>query len=839
MKHRLFFTIWMALITAVFLNTPARSQTVQRTIESYHISPTFTYKSIQLFPQSHDGSINILGTPCEYNEAGTIFNSDNMTDEIMSVLLCQINEEDDPAQQGFWAPLPGLWSQSGNNIFLTNVQNPEDIRILIGDTPLRTFGDPINVPHHKLTLSGSGIIASGTEFLPLEQDLSQFSDIPAGDYAMFLWYPQKGAFRAQRTGTDAFLWNEDNVGYYSAAFGYNTIASGFGAFAGGENNTVIGPLSMIAGGKNNYVQTLTDPLNESSFLHRFINNSSIIGGENNYIGGQIINDRPSAGPAGNLIGGGKNNFIVNASESAILGGSGLRIHGLGHLFPDDEDPKETLPETPTDTSDATDPFRIMRTSALILGGSNSSILDSKGAAIAMGENNSISSTFPNVNFPNPYQQSLRAGIFNGRDNQVSDGYYSLIGSGLNNIINSSDYSTIAAGENNTIFDSSGALILGGGPSDSSQRNSIQNAPFSIIAGGRDSLKIEGSHNILIGGFGPSTGGFTMLSGHHSFLNLRPISTSLESSLFNSAGNYSVNTGARNHGNYSIARPVSRIFSGDFSSTHGFSHSYGNFSWTGTGKSGFWSTNKGERIFYWGVMSYMDQSTQSSSCNNCIDENASDLFIIANQDAVEYGLSPFKVGIGTLDPQYTLDVAGKIRTASLSIGTINNADVSDSELWLGDHSEGGKELSIRPPDLAEIFKTTHPVLPGDVLVIDPDNAHLLSKSNNPYASNAIGVVSSAPAMVFTGNGLITTPETSTQPTTHPAVALTGRIPVKVSMENGPIEPGDLLTTSSQPGIAMKATDIQRSEHAVIGKALQTFDNASPEETGIILAIIMIR
>ena len=40
------------------------------------------------------------------------------------------------------------------------------------------------------------------------------------------------------------------------------------------------------------------------------------------------------------------------------------------------------------------------------------------------------------------------------------------------------------------------------------------------------------------------------------------------------------------------------------------------------------------------------------------------------------------------------------------------------------------------------------------------------------------------------------------TMKPAVALAGRVPVKVTDENGPIQKGDLLTTSGKPGYAMR-------------------------------------
>jgi len=50
-----------------------------------------------------------------------------------------------------------------------------------------------------------------------------------------------------------------------------------------------------------------------------------------------------------------------------------------------------------------------------------------------------------------------------------------------------------------------------------------------------------------------------------------------------------------------------------------------------------------------------------------------------------------------------------------------------------------------------------------------------------------------------------------------VALTGRVPVKVSSENGPIYKGDYLTSSSVAGVAMKAT----KPGQVLGKALEDF------------------
>jgi hypothetical protein len=51
-----------------------------------------------------------------------------------------------------------------------------------------------------------------------------------------------------------------------------------------------------------------------------------------------------------------------------------------------------------------------------------------------------------------------------------------------------------------------------------------------------------------------------------------------------------------------------------------------------------------------------------------------------------------------------------------------------------------------------------------------------------------------------------------------VALTGRVYVQADTVNGPIQPGDLLTTSLTPGRAMKVTDHARAQGAILGKAM---------------------
>jgi hypothetical protein len=70
--------------------------------------------------------------------------------------------------------------------------------------------------------------------------------------------------------------------------------------------------------------------------------------------------------------------------------------------------------------------------------------------------------------------------------------------------------------------------------------------------------------------------------------------------------------------------------------------------------------------------------------------------------------------------------------------------------------------------------------------------------------------------------------------RPVLAVTGRVPCKVSAENGPIEIGDLLVASSTPGIAMKGNP-KEAIGAVVGKAMETLK----ESEGTIVVQVMLR
>lgn len=147
-----------------------------------------------------------------------------------------------------------------------------------------------------------------------------------------------------------------------------------------------------------------------------------------------------------------------------------------------------------------------------------------------------------------------------------------------------------------------------------------------------------------------------------------------------------------------------------------------------------------------------------------------------------------VGIGVQNPTERLHVNGTVRTNVVQI-------------------DGGSDFSER-------FEIAGDPEPGSVVVIDGANPGALALSTTPYDTRVAGAVSGAggvsPGMLMGQTGSIADGE-------H-AVALSGRVYVLADASRGAIAPGDLLTTSSTPGHAMRASDPARAHGATLGKAM---------------------
>ncbi len=114
-------------------------------------------------------------------------------------------------------------------------------------------------------------------------------------------------------------------------------------------------------------------------------------------------------------------------------------------------------------------------------------------------------------------------------------------------------------------------------------------------------------------------------------------------------------------------------------------------------------------------------------------------------------------------------------------------------------------SSNASNYSESFASADALVPGDVVEFAADGSGVVRSSGETYSARIAGVVASQSGFIA-GSALGEYP-----------VAVSGRVSLKVSDENGAIESGDALTTSSRAGFAMKATEPGQ----IIGYALASW------------------
>ena len=110
--------------------------------------------------------------------------------------------------------------------------------------------------------------------------------------------------------------------------------------------------------------------------------------------------------------------------------------------------------------------------------------------------------------------------------------------------------------------------------------------------------------------------------------------------------------------------------------------------------------------------------------------------------------------------------------------------------------------------------------GDIITL-AKNGYVLS--NAPYDPNLFGVIVSDPAIAFESN----------QPDSHPVVS-EGKVYMRVSNINGKIKKGDLITSSTIPGVGQKATE----SGFIVATALEDYNTASSKDVGRILVVLSV-
>jgi len=136
------------------------------------------------------------------------------------------------------------------------------------------------------------------------------------------------------------------------------------------------------------------------------------------------------------------------------------------------------------------------------------------------------------------------------------------------------------------------------------------------------------------------------------------------------------------------------------------------------------------------------------------------------------------------------------------------------------------------DLAERIESRESLSAGDVIEIDPTATGLFRKSTTRLSTRVAGIISSAPAITLASHGDI---KSGAAGDGRPVLALAGTVPVKVTNEAGSIRVGDLLTTSSTPGFAMRCADRVACIGAILGKALEPLSI----QAGVVRALVTLQ
>lgn len=187
-----------------------------------------------------------------------------------------------------------------------------------------------------------------------------------------------------------------------------------------------------------------------------------------------------------------------------------------------------------------------------------------------------------------------------------------------------------------------------------------------------------------------------------------------------------------------------------------------------------------------------------------------------EGAIIAAVSSAPISQTLLPPTVTID--GKTRTLSSRFPQGFKAGIT-----LATDSAGlvfaGQSTSAGFADVAERYAASEALEPGDLVEIGGEKE--IQKTRAANTLDVFGVISTAPGYMLN--------DAAGDDSTHPYVALTGRVPVKVF---GTVKKGQRLVASHIPGVAM-AADNAAPLQAVVGRALADKDTV---ETGLVEIVV---
>jgi len=228
----------------------------------------------------------------------------------------------------------------------------------------------------------------------------------------------------------------------------------------------------------------------------------------------------------------------------------------------------------------------------------------------------------------------------------------------------------------------------------------------------------------------------------------------------------------------------------------------------TGAAGFFSSgNDHEDLYLGGSIGRINTDPENENSDLILSSN-NDVIVRLDNDGGENGVFKIKSSGGT-------DVVSVDESGYTTVGVLKIT--------------GGADL-CEQFDIRSIKGELLPS-PGMVVSIDPRSPGDLVISQEPYDRRVAGIISGAGGVK---PGMLMGQEGSKANGVNP-VALTGRVYCWADASNGPIESGDLLTTSDVPGHAMKVTDYGKALGAILGKAMSSLE----EGKGLVLVLVTLQ
>lgn len=175
------------------------------------------------------------------------------------------------------------------------------------------------------------------------------------------------------------------------------------------------------------------------------------------------------------------------------------------------------------------------------------------------------------------------------------------------------------------------------------------------------------------------------------------------------------------------------------------------------------------------------------------------------------------------------VGGNDVDGDIALFSRNGDNVTLDQATIHLNGDSG-DIILQNADCAEDFEVEilEAAEPGTVMVIGDGSR--LRVSDQAYDRRVAGIVAGAgqyrPGIIL---------GRSKDAKNSLPIALMGRVSCKVDANNSAIKVGDLLTTSSIPGHAMKVTDSEKAFGTVIGKALGQLDSG----TGMIPVLVALQ